>query len=550
MLKRLTIDNYALIDHLDISFPDGLIIITGETGAGKSILLGALSLLLGAKADSSVISDKERNCVVEGEFDISGSDVDSGEIPLCGTSLIFRRVISSSGRSRSFINDEPVSVATLSALSSHLVDIHAQHNHLLLSDENYQISILDYFAANGALLAEYRKLYEEHGLLLKELEDMRERAERLKGEVEYKQYQLDKIEQASITDDNELEELKAEYNRLSNAEQIAENLYGALSSLRSQPNSVVQNLKDAAQLLRKCYTFVPDLEEIANRLESCRVECKDIEAELEGRLDKSVASPEELSRVEQRIDSIESLLKRYNLSSVKELACFRDGLRSDIEELGMSGERISEMEGRVGEIEKKLKESAGRLSGKRRECAPGLTNAILGKLRPLGMPQSRFEIEISGTARLGVNGSDKVNFLFCANAGGTLQSLAKVASGGELSRIMLCLKDIMARYKGMPTMVFDEIDTGVSGSIADKMGELIGEMGENMQVFAITHLPQIAVKGKSHLLVYKEEENGKTVTKIRMLDKNERVMEIARMLSGSVLSDAAIENAKFLLENI
>ena len=212
MLKRLTIDNYALIDHLDISFPDGLIIITGETGAGKSILLGALSLLLGAKADSSVISDKERNCVVEGEFDISGSDVDSGEIPLFGTSLIFRRVISSSGRSRSFINDEPVSVATLSALSSHLVDIHAQHNHLLLSDENYQISILDYFAANGALLAEYRKLYEEHGLLLKELEDMRERAERLKGEVEYKQYQLDKIEQASITDDNELEELKAEYN--------------------------------------------------------------------------------------------------------------------------------------------------------------------------------------------------------------------------------------------------------------------------------------------------------------------------------------------------
>ena len=214
MLKRLTIDNYALIDHLDISFPDGLIIITGETGAGKSILLGALSLLLGAKADSSVISDKERNCVVEGEFDISGSDVDSGEIPLFGTSLIFRRVISSSGRSRSFINDEPVSVATLSALSSHLVDIHAQHNHLLLSDENYQISILDYFAANGALLAEYRKLYEEHGLLLKELEDMRERAERLKGEVEYKQYQLDKIEQASITDDNELEELKARMKEL------------------------------------------------------------------------------------------------------------------------------------------------------------------------------------------------------------------------------------------------------------------------------------------------------------------------------------------------
>lgn len=547
MLKRLTIDNYALIDHLDIAFPDGLVIITGETGAGKSILLGALSLLLGARADVSAIGEKTHNCVVEGEFDISGLDIDLGDIPSLGSSLIFRRVIAPSGRSRSFINDEPASTGALSALSSRLVDIHAQHNHLLLSEESSQIAILDYFAGCGEELAEYGKCRAAHEAIERELAATREKVEKLKGEVEYKQYQFEKIEQAAISDDNELEELRAEYNRLANAEQIAENLYGALSSLRSAPNSVVQNLKEAAQLLRKCYTFVPDLEEIGNRLESCRIECKDIEEELAGRIDSSALSPEELSRVEQRIDLIEGLLKRFGLASVRELTDLRENLRNEIDGLSAAQERLLEL-GREAEVaEKNLKAAANALSARRKEAAPQLCSAILEKLRPMGMPQARFEIEVSDAGKFLLSGADKVNFSFSANAGGVPQNLAKVASGGELSRIMLCLKDIMARYTGMPTMVFDEIDTGVSGSIADKMGEVIDDMGRNMQVFAITHLPQIAVKGKTHLLVYKEVKNGRSVTGIRQLEGEERVMEVARMLSGSVLSDAAIENARFLL---
>ena len=547
MLKRLTIDNYALINHLDIAFPDGLVIITGETGAGKSILLGALSLLLGAKADVSAIGDKARNCVVEGEFDISGLNIDLGDIPSIGSSLIFRRVIAPSGRSRSFINDEPASAGALSALSSHLADIHAQHNHLLLSEENYQISILDYFAGCNEELAGYGKCRAAYEAIERELAATVEKVGKLEGEVEYKQYQFEKIEQAAISDDNELEELKTEYNRLANAGQIAENIYGALSRLRSVPDSVVQNLKEAAQLLRKCYTFVPDLEEIGNRLESCRIECKDIEEELAGRIDSSAVSPEELSRVEQRIDLIEGLLKRFGLSSVKELTDFRDNLKNDIGELSAAQERLQELGREVAVAEGNLKAAADTLSAKRREAAPHLCGAILEKLRPLGMPQARFEIEVSDAGKFLPSGADKVNFSFSANAGGVSQNLAKVASGGELSRIMLCLKDIMARYTGMPTMVFDEIDTGVSGSIADKMGEVIDDMGKHMQVFAITHLPQIAVKGKTHLLVYKEVENGRSVTGIRQLDGEARVMEIARMLSGSVLSDAAIENARFLL---
>lgn len=547
MLKRLTIDNYALIDHLDIAFPDGLVIITGETGAGKSILLGALSLLLGARADVSAIGEKTRNCVVEGEFDISGLDVDLGDIPSLGSSLIFRRVIAPSGRSRSFINDEPASAGALSALSSRLVDIHAQHNHLLLSEESSQIAVLDYFAGCSEEIAEYGKFRAAHEAIERELAATGEKVEKLKGEVEYKQYQFEKIEQAAISDDNELEELRAEYNRLANAEQIAENLYGALSCLRSAPSSVVQNLKEAAQLLRKCYTFVPDLEEIGNRLESCRIECKDIEEELAGRIDSTALSPEELSRVEQRIDLIEGLLKRFGLASVRELTDLRENLRNEIDGLSAAQERLLEL-GREAEVaEGNLKAAANALSSRRREAAPQLCSAILEKLRPLGMPQARFEIEISDAGKFLLSGADKVNFSFSANAGGVPQNLAKVASGGELSRIMLCLKDIMARYTGMPTMVFDEIDTGVSGSIADKMGEVIDDMGRNMQVFAITHLPQIAVKGKTHLLVYKEVKNGRSVTGIRQLEREERVMEVARMLSGSVLSDAAIENARFLL---
>ena len=536
MLRRLAIQNYALIDSLDIEFPGGLIIITGETGAGKSIMMGALSLLLGAKADVSALKDNARNCVVEGEFDVDGEE------------LILRRVISPAGRTRNFINDEPATLASLTEIASRIVDIHAQHQHLLLADADYQMRVLDYFAGSSQVLEGYREVYKELQHTRKELEELDIQIARSEGEREYRQFQFDKLHEAKLKD-GELEELELEQNQLANSEQIRENICSAYALLQPMGISLVQNIKDAAHILQKSSNFVPELEQLCNRLESCRIECKDIEDELETLQDRIVVSPQRLEQVEERLSLLYSLMRKHQAGSVEELIKIREELQGQLQGADRSLVEREELVARVSELEERRGELAAELTELRRGKVAELGAVLQESIRELQMPHAVFEVSMKDAGKYTLQGKDSVEFLFSANGSARTALLQKAASGGELSRIMLCIKSLMARFTGMPTMIFDEIDTGVSGSIADKMGELIGRMGERMQIFAITHLPQIASKRGTHLLVYKEfDKDNNAATKIRVLEGEERVKEVARMLSGAQLTDAALENAKELLK--
>ena len=535
MLKRLFIQNYALIENLDIEFPGGLVIITGETGAGKSIMLGALSLLLGSKADVSVLRDSSKNCVVEGEFEYDGEE------------LVLRRVISPAGRTRNFINDEPATLAALTEISSKIVDIHAQHQHLLLTDESYQMKVLDYFAGTADLLKEYSQV---HCALVKcemDLRGLKEHMAKRESELEYMSFQLEKLQEARLKE-GELEELEIEQKQLANSEEIKTGISSAVAALSPMGIPLIQNFKDAVHLLQKSSNFVPELEELAQRLESCRLECKDIVEELESLEEKTVVSPERLEKVEERLALLYSLMRKHSVATVGELLEIKENLQQQV--AGAEGDTL-EVERLEKEIEKlrvKRGEVAEELSNARKARIPQLESTLQESIRSLQMPHAIFKVALQDEGKYKDTGKDSVLFMFSANGEGKLNPLHKSASGGELSRVMLCLKALMAEFTGMPTMIFDEIDTGVSGSIADKMGALIGKMGEKMQIFAITHLPQIASKRGTHLLVYKEfDATGKAVTSLRELSGEERVDEVARMLSGEALTGAAIENARVLL---
>ena len=536
MLKRLTIQNYVLIESLDIEFPAGLIIITGETGAGKSIMLGALSLLLGAKSDVSVLKDNTRNCVVEGEFEIDGEE------------LLLRRVVSPAGRTRNFINDEPATLAALTEISSTIVDIHAQHQHLLLTDGSYQMKVLDYFAGTGSILDEYQHV---HASLTKDEADLvslREQMEKSEAEMEYKAFQLEKLQQAKLRE-GELEELEAEQKQLANSEEIREAITNSVAHLRPMGIPIVQNLKDAVHLLQKSSNFVPELEPLAQRLESCRIECRDIEEELEILGEKIVVSPQRLEIVEERLSLLYALMRRHSVSSIEELIAIQEQLQRQIQGSVEDSQEAAGLEKRIQEGKERRMMLAKKLTAARMGKVKELGSVLQERIRDLQMPHAIFEVELSPLGKYTQNGKDNISFMFSANGETRLSQLHKAASGGELSRIMLCLKSLMAEFTGMPTMIFDEIDTGVSGSIADKMGALIGKMGERMQIFAITHLPQIASKRGTHLLVYKDydgEQQG-AATHIKVLNGQERINEVARMLSGSTLTEAAIENARVLL---
>jgi DNA repair protein RecN (Recombination protein N) len=536
MLTRLTIQNYALIENLDIEFPSGLVIITGETGAGKSIMLGALSLLLGAKADVSALKDSSRNCVVEGEFEVDGE------------LLVLRRVISPAGRTRNFINDEPASLAALTEISSAIVDIHAQHQHLLLTDESYQMKVLDYYAGTGSLLEDYSRVHNELLQLENQLKELRIQIAKREGEMEYRSFQLEKLMEAKLRE-GELEELESEQKQLANSEQIRESISGAVNCMQPVGGTIVQNLKDAVHLLQKCSNFVPELEELCNRLESCRIECKDIEDELEMLAERIVVSPQRLEQVEERLSLLYSLMRKHGVSTLEDLLEVQKGLQDDMAGADEDVAKAEGMEQQIKVLSAQREEMAQLLSAKRKEKTGELAAELQASIRDLQMPYAVLKVELSDTGKYTAKGTDSVAFMFSANGEKKLNPLQKAASGGELSRIMLCLKSLMARFTGMPTMIFDEIDTGVSGSIADKMGALIGKMGERMQIFAITHLPQIASKKGTHLLVYKEfDAQNNATTRIRVLSPEERVNEVARMLSGASLTEAALENARVLLK--
>lgn len=532
MLSRLSISNYALISSVEINFPDGLIIITGETGAGKSILLGALSLLLGKKADSSVFHDSASNCVVEAEF---------------GDGTIIRRVITPAGRSRSFVNDEPVTLAELSALSRKIVDIHQQHQHLLLGDADYRLETIDYFAQNEELRNEYALLYKEHQLNCHKIKELKEQISQAQAQAEFRQFRYEKLAEANLLP-GELEELESEHKILGSAERIVSDLYSVKGIFNNQDNSIVQLLKEASSIISKVGRDIPQLDSLSQRIDSCRIELDDIESEVETFANNVEVSPQRLEQVEQRMSLLYDLMHKYNCSTIEELISMRDSLATSLEDTAQLEQRLEQYEQQETAQFKKLQELAKELSNRRKESAQKFAEQLQHDIRSLEMPRAEIKIEVSPLESLASTGADKVDFFFGANGAGALSEISKVASGGELSRVMLALKSIVAKYTSLPTMIFDEIDTGVSGKIADKMGDMIGQMGENMQIFAITHLPQIASKKGAHYLVYKEfDGDGQARTYIKQLSEKERINEVARMLSGSQLTDTAILNAEELI---
>lgn len=537
MLKRLYISNFVLIDSLDMEFPDGLIIITGETGAGKSILLGALSLLLGRKADTSVISDKSRNCVVEGEFAVGGRE------------YILRRVLSPSGRSRTFVNDEPASLSQLSEISGRIIDIHAQHSQLLLKDKGFRLSVIDLLADNGVLLSRYNEAYTSYRKTLDSISGLESALARAESEADYRAFQLSQLEEASITD-GELARLEVLQKELVNAEGIKNGLYSALAALSSDEDSVVQRLKAAQSSVSRSVPYKDGLSSLVSRMESCRIEIADIEQELERAAAGVEVSPERLAEVEERMSLIYTLMRKHGCSSEKELCALRDSLSESADRTAEDVRNLAALRKKAAGYEAERDSLAAELSQRRKKAAVSLSGRMQELIRGLGMPDACFDVKVTETGQFTQSGSDDADFYFSADGPRRMGEADKVASGGELSRIMLALKGLMAQYTSMPTMIFDEIDTGVSGSIADRMGDMIGKMGQDMQIFAITHLPQIASKKGTHYLVYKETgKDGSPVTSIRKLDYEGRIMEIARMLSGSSLTDAAVENARTLIEN-
>lgn len=556
MLRRLSIRNYVLIDSLDTEFPEGLVIITGQTGAGKSILLGALSLLMGAKADVSMIGEASDNCVVEGEFSVPPDDEDlktlleENDTDWDAGNITIRRIVNPTGRSRSFVNDSPVSVQFLSALSSKLIDIHSQHQTMLLSDKHFQLSLLDRFAGNSALLDTYRGHFRKYSTLSRELEEAEQAAARARSEYDYDKSRFDRLDAAGLKE-GELEELELEQKQLANAEDIkdglcaAENLLDSVQSADGE-GSVASVLRDASRHLEKIAGFVPKVSSLAERLENCRLEIDDILSELSAINSDTEISEGRLEIVEDRLSMLYSLLRAFSCQTEAELIAVRDSLSESISAMAGSDDRIAELRKmRQAEYEL-LDNSAAELSAARHSAAGLLSAAIRDTVRAMELPDAEFRVTVSPSA-LSPDGADNVVYEF-SSTGRNLSDVSRCASGGELSRIMLALKSIMARYANMPVMIFDEIDTGVSGSVADKMGSVICEMGSYMQVFAITHLPQVAAKGSAHYLVTKStSDSGRAVSEMKRLSEEGRVLEIARMLSGSVLTDAAVANAKSLL---
>ena len=552
MLSRLQVRNYVLIDSLEIDFPEGLIIITGQTGAGKSILLGALSLLMGAKADSSMVSEGAENCVVEAEFDNVSDEItamlDENDIDTDGNHMIIRRMVSRAGRSRAFVNDCPVSVQVLQAISSCLVDIHSQHQTLLLNDKKFQMDLLDSYAGNSSLRNEFSALWKKLSSLRSEMSSVEVEIARIAGERDYNEAQYRQLEAASLRA-GELAELEEEQKQLANAEEIrtglsnAEELFTMSSSVDQM--SVDACLKESSRILSKIGGYLSSAAELSERIDSCRRELDDVLSEISSLNAGINTSEERLNAVEDRMSLLYGLLQKHSCLDEQELIALRDRLSEELFDSARLEERLCELKSEVDSVSSAMDIAARKLRQSRTEAAVPFAKKIEDSIRFLEMPYAVFEVAVEETP-VSASGMDQVVFRFSAS-GKNAVDIARCASGGELSRIMLALKAMGAEYSEMPTLIFDEIDTGVSGSVADKMGSMICEMGASMQVFAITHLPQVAAKGTAHYLVSKEISDGRAISKIEKLSTEGRVLEVARMLSGSVLTEAAIANARSLM---
>lgn len=553
MLKSITIDNYVLIEHLEIDFHKGFSVLTGETGAGKSIILGAINLLSGQRADAKSIRQGADRCTIEGHFDISnyhledfftdnGLDIDSSD-------TILRRDLSSNGKSRAFINDIPVTLTQLKELSNRLIDIHSQHQNLALGSQLFQTGFVDTIANNNTELNSYSKCFEEYIKLQKELSELKKQAANSNDDLDYIRFQYDTLLQAKLVD-GEQEELEEELEILEHAEEIKEQLYRASMLFDSDEGGVISNIKQILQSLRQASRNYSGAEELADRTESTLIEIKDIFAETTNAAESINFNPERLQQVNDRLDTIYSLQKKFKTDSVAGLITTMEQYGKQLDMAGSFDYIIEEVEKRLKNVEKALKKSADNLTSTRKKSASVIEKDISKMLVPLGIPNIQFHIDIQLKEIYDENGQDDIRFLFSANKAVPMQELSTVASGGELSRVMLSIKSLLAGAKTLPTIIFDEIDTGVSGAIADKMAQMMQQLCRNgHQVLAITHLPQIASYGEHHYKVYKEDNDDATRTGIMLLNRDERIIEIAQMMSGTSLSQAAIENAKSLIEN-
>ena len=551
MLKQLYIKNFTLIDTLDMEFRSGFSVITGETGAGKSIILGAIGLLLGQRADSKSVKMGTDKCVIEAHFDLSRYGMerffDENEIEFDAEDTIIRRELTSAGKSRAFINDTPVALSMLKELGEQLVDVHSQHQNLLLNKQDFQLNVVDIIADDAKELTDYQQTYVRYQELKKEEQHLREDIEQGRQQVDFMQFQYDELTNARLSD-GEQEELEQRSETMSHSEDIKTALYEAESALSGDEGGVVSNLKKAVSALQGIEHVYPDVAELAERMNSCYIELKDAAAEVSGKMDDVDFDPAELDMVNTRLDRIYELQKKYKVERVDQLLAIQEELGRKLSNIENSDEALAEIERQVSETLKDARRKAELLTEKRRVAAGAIEKQMRERLVPLGMPNVRFEIAVEQEP-LGRCGQDKVSFLFSANTSTPLQPVSQVASGGEIARVMLSLKAMISGAVKLPTIIFDEIDTGVSGKIAEQMARMMSEMGHcDRQVISITHLPQIAALGSTHYKVYKDETAQGTTTHMLMLNDEERVREIAQMLSGSDVSEAAIQNAKELLK--
>lgn len=556
MIRHLHIENYALIEHLDIDFHAGFSVITGETGAGKSIIIGAIGLLLGQRADSRSIKAGAKRCVIESTFDVSNYHLDSffkeNDLDFDGAECIIRRELTSTGKSRAFINDTPASLAQLKEIGEQLIDVHSQHKNLLLGKEDFQLNTLDIVAQNGDLLEAYRTEYQAYRQLSRQLEEMIEAAKNSKEDEDYLRFQVDQLVDAQLKE-GEQEELEEESEKLEHAEEIKSSLYSACDCLQSSQDGTdaLGLVKQGVSALQSISSVFPVAEELAERLDSCYIELKDVADELEGLAEDVEYNPRRLEQVNDRLNVIYTLQKKHHVETVEALLELQRNLEEKFSQMDHSDEWIEELRQKTEVQKEKARELAQQLSKARNAAAKVMEKEMEARLLPLGMPNVQFKCSvIAHPAELTSTGYDQVQFLFNANKSGEPKPVSQIASGGEIARVMLSLKALIAGAVKLPTIIFDEIDTGVSGSIAEKMARIMKEMGDHeRQVISITHLPQIAALGSFHYKVYKEDTDDATLSHIIPLSEEARVEELAHMLSGEELTEAAWENARVLLKN-
>lgn len=545
MLRRLTVENYALIERLDLELDSHLNIITGETGAGKSILLGALGLLLGNKNEGGTNHSEDRNCVIEGTFDVEGYGLEplfeQNDIDYEPQTVI-RRVISPAGKSRSFVNDMPVQLSVLRELGVRLIDIHSQHRNMILSDESFRVGAVDTLADAVEQVASYRAVYADLRAAERELERMVAEAESLRRDEEWLRYQVEEFEAAAFKA-GELAEAEAELAVLENADQIGEALTTVRNILDADEVGVLEQLTQAERAVQHVSRNYPSGEEVAARLRSVVAELKDLGQMVADDSERIESDPERLQRVTDRVNLIYSMCQKHRVQTLEELLAVGERLAEQLARITHSNENIERQRQRIASLRQKAEQLAEQIHKRRAKAATSISKSIVQSLTKLGMAEARFDVEVERTEELLPSGGDRIRFMFTANGRMAPQPVEKIASGGEISRVMLSLKALLAEKSKLPTIIFDEIDTGVSGRIADAMGEIISSLGENMQVVAITHLPQVASKGKTHFVVYKEQSR----TNIARLGEDDRITEIAKMLSGSELSSAALTQARLLL---